>query len=268
MSSYVFDNAGRQAGRRFDSLETLYDPWTTRHLESTGIGPGWRCWEVGGGGGSIARWLAERVGPSGHVLVTDLDPRFLVASGALVQPQVEIRRHDVGVDPPPERQFDLVHARLVLIHVPARELALERMAAALRPGGWLVVDDFDTTLIDIGYPAEDAGAAALVRKVYAAQNRLMAAHSGEASLTWGRSMFRCLQAQGLVDVSMEGSVLIRQGTTPGARLFEANFEQIRQEAVSAGLVTAEEIDQALALLRDPGFAVGAPVMFTAWGRRP
>ena len=58
MSTYLFDNAGEQAGQRFSSLETLYDPWTIRHLEATGIGAGWHCWEVGGGGGSIAAWLA------------------------------------------------------------------------------------------------------------------------------------------------------------------------------------------------------------------
>ncbi|HEY0530993.1 MAG TPA: class I SAM-dependent methyltransferase [Actinoplanes sp.] len=49
----------------------------------------------------------------------------------------EVRRHDVAADPPPEPgTFDLVHARLVLVHVPDRARALATMAAALRPGGW------------------------------------------------------------------------------------------------------------------------------------
>ncbi len=67
MSNYIFENAAQQAGQRFSSLESLYDPWTIRHLEATGIGPGWQCWEVGAGGGSIAAWLGERCGSSGHV---------------------------------------------------------------------------------------------------------------------------------------------------------------------------------------------------------
>jgi ubiquinone/menaquinone biosynthesis C-methylase UbiE len=268
MSTYIFDNAGQQAGQRFSSLETLYDPWTIHHLEATGIGPGWQCWEVGGGGGSIAAWLGERCGTVGHVLVTDLDPRFLLESSALGQAQIEIQRHDIGSDPLPAQHFDLIHARLVLIHVPARELALERMITALKPGGWLVVEDFDTTFIDSSYPTADASAAALFQKVMAAQNQLMAARSGDLSLTWGRSLYRRLRAQSLVNVGMEGYLAIREGRTPGARLFEANFEQIRQEAVRAGFVTDEEIDQALALLDDPNFAISAPVMFTAWGRRP
>ena len=63
MNKYIFDNAAPQASQRFASLETLYDPWTIRHLEATGIGAGWQCWEVGAGGGSIAAWLAECCGP-------------------------------------------------------------------------------------------------------------------------------------------------------------------------------------------------------------
>ena len=237
MSSYIFDNSGQQAGQRFSSLETLYDPWTIQHLETTGISAGWQCWEVGGGGGSIAGWLAERSGPSGHVLVTDLDPRYLLESPALAKPQIEIRRHDIGSDPLLEQRFDLIHTRLVLIHVPERELALERMISALKPGGWLVVEDFDMTFHDISYPTADPEAAAHFQKVMTAQNRLMAAHSGELSLTWGRSLYRRLRAQGMVNVGMEGYLALREGRTPSARLIEANFEQIREEAVCAGFVT-------------------------------
>jgi 2-polyprenyl-3-methyl-5-hydroxy-6-metoxy-1,4-benzoquinol methylase len=267
MSNYIFDNAGQQAGQRFTSLETLYDPWTIRHLEATGIDAGWQCWEVGGGGGSIATWLGQRSGPTGHVLVTDLDPRFLLELATLDQPTVEIQRHDIGTDPLPAQTFDLIHARLVLIHVPERQEALQRMVTALKPGGWLVVEDFDTTFIDPRYATTDAAAAALFQKVVAAQNRLMAARSGELALTWGRSLYRRLRAHGLVNVGMEGYLVVREGGSPGARLNAANFEQIREKAVGAGLITNEEVAHMLTLLDDPDFAISAPMMFTAWGRR-
>jgi len=142
------------------------------------------------------------------------------------------------------------------------------MVTALKPGGLLVVEDFDPTFIDSRYPTSDAAAAALFQKMVAVQGRLMAARSGELALTWGRSLYRRLQAHGLVNVGMEGYLAVREGGSPGARLFGANFEQIRQEAVNAGFITNEEIDQVLMLLDDPDFAISAPVMFTAWGRRP
>ncbi len=200
------------------------------------------------GWGSIAAWLAERCSQAGHVLVTDIDPRFLVESASLDHPHIEIQRHDIGTDPLPTQTFDVIHARLVLIHVPAREVALERMVTALKPGGWLIVEDFDATLIDPGYPTTDAAAAALYRNMLAAQGRLLAVRSGELALTWGRSLYGCLRAHGLVNLGMEGYVAVWQGRSPGVRLAGANFEQIRKEAAGAGLTTHEEIAQALTLL--------------------
>ncbi len=79
MSHYVFENAAPQTAERFASLAALHDPTTIRLLDALGVSDGWACWEVGGGGGSIANWLARRVGEGGHVLVTDIDPRFLAA---------------------------------------------------------------------------------------------------------------------------------------------------------------------------------------------
>jgi ubiquinone/menaquinone biosynthesis C-methylase UbiE len=267
MSNYIFDNAAPQASQRFASLQTLYDPWTIRHLEATGIGPGWQCWEIGAGGGSIARWLAAHCGPTGHVLVTDIDPRFLVERATLDHTPLEIKRHDIGSDPFPAQSFDLIHARLVLIHVPAREQALERMVTALSPGGWLVIEDFDVTLLDSTYPTTNPEASALFQKMRAAQDRLMAARSGEQSLTWGRSLYQRLRAHGLVNLGMEGYLALRQGRSPGADLMRANFEQIQEEAITAGFVTNEEVTHMLTLLDDPDFAVSSSVLFTAWGRR-
>ncbi|MGW5611366.1 class I SAM-dependent methyltransferase [Streptomyces sp. NPDC003753] len=115
---------------------------TRGHFDRLGVRVGSRCWEVGAGGPGIQEALAAAVGPTRHVLATDIDPSWLKAGDGY-----EVRRHDVAVDPPPEPgTFDLVHARLVLVHVPDRAHALATMAAALRPGGWLLVEDADTAL--------------------------------------------------------------------------------------------------------------------------
>jgi ubiquinone/menaquinone biosynthesis C-methylase UbiE len=95
------------------------------------VAEGWHCLEVGAGGGSIATWLCDRVGAAGHVVATDIDPRFLDAVGS---PNLEVRRHDIASDPLPEAAFDLVHTRLVLVHLPEREAALRRIVRALKPG--------------------------------------------------------------------------------------------------------------------------------------
>lgn len=72
MADYPFDQAWQHESERLTALEQGLDPGTIRHLEALGVGPGWRCWEVGAGAGSIAAWLCQRVGDEGHVIATDL----------------------------------------------------------------------------------------------------------------------------------------------------------------------------------------------------
>lgn len=267
MSRYIFDNAAeRPTAQRFASLEALYDPRTIRFLDATGVGPDWGCLEVGGGSGSVAAWLADRVGDTGHVLVTDIDPRFLTTLAEAGRPHVEVRRHDVGVDPLPEGAFDLIHARLVLIHVPTAPAALARLASALRPGGWLVVEDFDATFIDRAFPTADPADAVVVRAAFTALGELLVARG--AGRGWGRSLYQRFMDLGLEEVGMEGHLAVRPGGSAGALLDQANLVQVREAAVSAGLIPADEMDGMLALLEDPACAFASPTMFTAWGRRP
>jgi ubiquinone/menaquinone biosynthesis C-methylase UbiE len=119
---YLLDNRQAEAGTRFDALSKLFDPSMFRHIEDLGIREGWRCWEVGVGGVSVPQWLAGRVGATGRVLATD----------------IEVTR-----DEPPAETFDLVHARLVLVHLSDRDRALQLMISMLRPGGWLLIEDAD-----------------------------------------------------------------------------------------------------------------------------
>src|SRR6476646_7213532 len=110
---------------RLQAAEDLLDDGTQRVLERLGVAPGWRCLEVGAGGGSIARWLAERVGPDGHVVATDISTRDLDTSGL---GNLEVRQHDIVGDALETEAYDLVHARLLLEHLPARDVAFSKLA--------------------------------------------------------------------------------------------------------------------------------------------
>ena len=181
-STYVFDNSDEEpTGRRFTGLPLVFDPGTIRHLLARGARPrlavpgGRRRWWFG-------RPLAGRAGGShGSVLATDIDTRFL---DSIQLANLEVLRHDVGNDPLPELAFDLVHARLVLQHVPAREAALTRLVASLRHGGWLVIEDFDSRP-DIHSEPELDPAEVLI-KTHAILTRLMAAHG--VDLTFARRL--------------------------------------------------------------------------------
>jgi SAM-dependent methyltransferase len=260
-SIYALDNAGREASSRFAALAAMYDPVTIRHLEQRGVTSGWHCLEVGGGGGSIAAWLAARVGPTGRVLVTDIDPRFLESLHA---PNLEARRHDIVNDPLPEAAFDLIHSRLVLLHVPEREKALARMVAALKPGGWLVDEDFDASSMPPN-PAINPGEVLL--KTLVATRRVMQ-DRGADDRTFARSLFTRLRAHGLVDVEAKAHISMWHSKSPGASLLRANFEQLHRTMIDAGYISKQEFDQDLTRLDDPDFLMPSPIMWTVCGRRP
>jgi len=259
-STYILANASPETRARFDALSTLYDSATIQHLESCDVGLGWNCLEVGGGGGTIAAWLGERVGAHGHVLVTDLDPRFLDCSKLS---NLEVRRHNVVTDPLPEAAFDLIHSRLVLIHLPEREKVLARLIAALKPSGWLVVEDFDSMSLPSD-PLLNSGETQL--KTQPALYRVV--EDAGLERRWGRLLYGRMRALGLVDVRAEGRLSMWSGGSAGADLTRANFQQLRDALVGGGLVTEQEFQRDLARLDDPNLMMPSPIMWTAWGRRP
>src|ERR1043165_1338313 len=168
-TAYAFDNSGTFAVDQHHALAETLDPFTSTRLAETGVTRGWHCLEVGAGGGSIARWLAGRVAPDGSVLATDIDPRHIPAA-----PGLEVRTHDITRDPLPPAAFDLIVARLVLRHVPDRAAVLHRLLAALRPGGWLQVEEFDGGQAPVLLSPDDA-AAALFETFMAAKSRAIVA---------------------------------------------------------------------------------------------
>src|SRR5271156_4977244 len=122
---YIYDQGFSQERARLAGIESLWDPGSQLLLDGLGIGAG--C-------GSRAGWMPSR---GAKVLAIDIDPRFVEP---LAGDAIEVRQLDIRTDELPEREFDLVHARLVLEHLTERRHILDRLAAALRPGGWIVVE--------------------------------------------------------------------------------------------------------------------------------
>jgi ubiquinone/menaquinone biosynthesis C-methylase UbiE len=140
MSQYQFDHEWKQERERLTNMEAVFDPMTTECLKKIGVGEGWKCLEVGSGGGSIVEWLSKRVGSTGKVVGADLQTKFLEAIDA---PNIEIRQHNILTDDLEPDTFDLACARKVLEHLADPTPTLQKMAAAVRPGGWLLVEDGD-----------------------------------------------------------------------------------------------------------------------------
>lgn len=263
---YLFDRAWERERARLAALETLYDPVTVRHLASLGVGPGWRCLEVGAGAGSIARHLASVVGETGSLLVTDVDVRFLED---LRSDRVEVRCHDIRTDPLEEGAFDLVHARTVLEHIAERDQVLPRLVRALRPGGVLLVEDAHlggeaTAALEPGVvPSEMGPLLTKVHHVFAAGFRSVGADP------WlGIRLHVSLLEAGLEDVDAEVSCRLIRGGGERSGFYDLTYEQAGPRMVSAGLLTSDELERVRAFVRDPASCWMSLALVSAWGRRP
>lgn len=257
---YLLDNAQAQAATRFAALSSVFDPWTFRHLENLGVAAGWRCWEVGAGGPSVPSWLAERVRPEGHVVATDIDVSWLPPG---TERTFDVRRHDVAADPPPGAGFDLVHARLVLVHVVRRDDALRSMVDSLRPGGWLLVEDADPALQPLICPDEYGPEQRLANRLRQGFRTLLSRRG--ADLGFGRTLPRLLRNAGLTDVEADAFFPV---TSPACDLLEkATVEQVRGQLVAGGLATDEDIDRHLANVAAGRLDLATAPLISAWGRR-
>ena len=253
-------DALQNASTRFAALSALFDATTQRHLGDRGVAPGWHCLEVGGGGGSIARWLAERVGPNGRVLATDVDTGFLKT---IELPALEVCRHDITRDPLPDRTFDLIHTRMVLMHLPLRDQVLSRLRNALKPGGWLVCEEFDRVSAP---PDPDLSPGEIVLKTHQAMGRV---HRDQGvAPEYGRLLFGRLRGMGLVGLGAEARLVMAQPGSWSARLLRASYERRRRAMIDGGYVTEEEFDSDLRRMDAHDFMTPSPLMWSVWGRRP
>jgi SAM-dependent methyltransferase len=258
---YLLSNDAPEAMDRFTAFATLFDPSTFRHFDELGLAAGWRCWEVGAGGTSVVAHLSERVGPGGRVAATDINLSWAAGAAA---PNVEILEHDVASDPPLAGPFDLVHARLVLVHVPERDAALANMAAALRPGGVLLVEDADPALQPLSCLEETRPAEVLANRLRRGFRSLLSERG--VDLAYGRSLPRRLRAAGLVGVAADAYFPV---SDPACNHLEvATINLIRDQLLDHGIATQDEIAQHLSAVAAGKLDLTQPPMISCWGRRP
>jgi SAM-dependent methyltransferase len=253
VEGYVYDTAFEEERARLAGMEAQWDPGTFRHIEALGLPDDASCWEIGAGGGSVAAWLAER---AGRLLVTDVDTRFV---DHLASDKVAVERHDVVADPAPDGPFDLIHARLLLEHLPARAEVLDRLVAALRPGGWLLIEDYDWT----SYGSEPTSET--LERVSAAILEFMSEAGFDAYL--GRRLRGEFERRGLVDAGAEGRMLVLRADHPGAAFYRLSIVSLREAVAERGAVTEADIDEALAAIDSGDLILVSPTMVAAWGRK-
>jgi SAM-dependent methyltransferase len=255
VSDYVLDE---QEEPRLAAQAARLDPVTFRRLDEVGVGAGWSCLEVGGGTGTVANWLRDRVGESGRVVVTDIETKWLAG---LAGPNLEVRHHNIAVHPIEPASYDLIHARLVLMHLPDLEATLARLVKALRPGGWLVVEEADWHSTAVSHPRWGAW----TRVFFAATSAM---ESAGADMATGRRLPGALTAAGLAEVTAEGTVFPLPAAELGRYVLPL-IEHVQEKVLGSGVVTEAELVEVLAELRNEQTSrwAFAPMLVSARGRR-
>jgi hypothetical protein len=122
-------------------MSKILDPWTRGYLTALGVGEGWRCLELGGGNGSIAEWLAATVGSAASVTAIDVNPVLL----ELIPGTEPVGTADGCSHGRATTEFlRLGHAsRVAASDCRVRPDGARAMAAAVKSGGWLLVQEPD-----------------------------------------------------------------------------------------------------------------------------
>ena len=194
-------------------------------------------------------------GRGAHVTAIDIDTRFV---DQLASDSIEVRRVDIHEDELPQAEFDLVHSRLVLEHLADRRPILDRLVATLRPGGWIVIEDYDWSCF--GFEGENPGFSdgAEVILGFMAKARF--------ERDYGRRVVGDMEAAGLTELRGEGRARLIDSSSPGFDFFRLTFESLRGVIMDAGLLSAEEADAASARFGE-NVRLLTPMMMAGIGRR-
>ncbi|MEU4495575.1 class I SAM-dependent methyltransferase [Streptomyces sp. NPDC023998] len=247
-----------QAGEdgRIDLGALTYDDATLTRLMKLGAGPGWHCLDVGAGTGTVARLLLRQADVTAVVAV-DRDVRFLTAHPL---PGLTALEADITAPDFVPGQFQLVHARFVLMHLRSRQEMLNKLGSLVAPGGVLVLSD-----------AVDLTTATAPTTPYTQVMRAMWQGLKDTigtDISWVPGYPELLRAVGLESVAAEIHVPPLLPGSPISRFWAGTWDRARDAIAATGLADGPTIDAAIRYLDSPDCAALSPGMLTAWGWKP
>jgi ubiquinone/menaquinone biosynthesis C-methylase UbiE len=254
---YILDDASAVEYKRLDLMSKILDPWTRQYLIGLGVGEGWHCLELGGGNGSIAQWLAAKVGASGSVTAIDINPVLieLVPAQNLSVQQMDLRAGELESE-----SYDLVTCRALLHQIAEyAPQVLARMAEAVKPGGWLMIQEPDFHLAPTTEP-----------EVWARTWEGLIEWGRASGVDWliGRKLPSMVAGLGLGHPQAKTDVQNIRGRDRGALYFQLFFAEVRDRLIAAGHLDAGTIDAASALLDDAKYWTQCWMMTAVWVRKP
>ena len=244
--------------RRLRWLQEIRDPDTFDYFQQIGIGPGWRCVDVGAGAGSVARHLSEIAGVGGLVVAADMDTRFLQDFDG---PGRETRLHDLVDGPIEPGDFDLAHCRALLTHLEDPRTGIDHLRQSVRSGGWVLCEEPDYISMEAceaGHPF--AGDLATFRAIMTL--------NGRQDAYIGRRIRNLFNDVGLRGIRAEGRVRIVTGGSPDAMFRSTGIENTRHLLRNSKYFDDAGIDRLLEMFGSPDFSYLDATWVATWGQVP
>ena len=143
--AYVMSHTDRER-RRLVLQASVINPFTSSFLRDAGIAKGMRVLDLGCGVGDVSLIAAQLVGEHGSVSGIDIDPEALTIAERRASDEelthVRFQRADLGSFKP-ERPYDAVVGRNILIHTLDPVALLSRAQRFVNPGGIVAFQEFD-----------------------------------------------------------------------------------------------------------------------------
>ena len=217
---------------RLRLIEQALDPTTIEHLKLTGIERGWRCLELGGGAGSIARWMGNVVAAHGEVVCIDLDAAHL---RDLPMPPFRIVEGDF-LEMPIDGSFDLAHCRYVLIHNRQSQAILEKLSALIKPSGLLVLEEPDFT--------SSMRLNEVVNAPFERVNKAICRMFEQMQLdpAFGLHLPARAASAGLQVLNVDARIHLNKGGDALARMMAESARALRQKYLATGQIDSDDVE--------------------------
>jgi ubiquinone/menaquinone biosynthesis C-methylase UbiE len=237
-------------------------------LDRIGDITGWRCLDLGCGAGGITNLLAQRVGPSGHVVGLDTEASALVAAqhwaASLGLEGIEYVEGNAYASELPRACFDLVHVRFVMGTAGEMDVLLKEMLALTRPGGVVAAQEPDIDALRC-YPPHPAWT-----RLQTALGAAFRAIGGDVH--FARKQFQVLRDAGLEDVQYRPFIVGCRSTDPFVDYLPQTIESLRSTLLREKIIDEVQLNEALAAcrqhLRDAGTVFDSFRVAQVWGRKP
>ncbi|WFE55232.1 methyltransferase domain-containing protein [Micromonospora sp. WMMD1155] len=238
----------------------MVDPIILAELTRIDLMTGQTVLDVGGGTGSTARHLCDRVGRSGKVISVDADLPTLDPTGVLDVFQRDLRTQQLPVQ---TASLHVVVARCVLAHLPNRQQLLHNLITALRPGGHLALVDIVTAPVAV-YAPTDADSVFINHVIRTILDGLTVQG---VDLNWGHSSASLLLGNGFERVHTRWLADTWAGGTAGCQLYAEHATQLADYLLSEGL-SPEDLERFGELMGDPSVLVRAYQFASTTARKP